>query len=114
VRSPLLRYQVMAWIVGTGLVILCCVGVPLRYLAGHPGVVQVVGPLHGFLYIVYLLVALDMAVRYRLHPVRTGIVLLAGTVPFASFVVERWTTRHLRGREPQRFDLLKTTTRAGR
>jgi integral membrane protein len=95
-RSPLLRYRFMAYLVGVGLVILVCIGVPLRYAAGVSAVVQVVGPLHGFLYIVYVLVALDMAWRYRIGLVWTAAAVLAGTVPFMSFVVERLLTRRLR------------------
>lgn len=100
-RTTLGRYRVLAWVVGVGLVILCCVGVPLRYLAGQSAVVAVVGPLHGFLYIVYLLATLDLAVRYRLPLWRLLVTALAGTVPFASFVVERWTSRDLAGQAPQ-------------
>ncbi|MCL4423763.1 MAG: DUF3817 domain-containing protein [Actinobacteria bacterium] len=43
----------MAYIVGTGLLILVLVGVPLQYAAGKPEVVQIVGPIHGMLYIIY-------------------------------------------------------------
>jgi integral membrane protein len=93
-KDPLLRYRVMAWIVGVGLVILVFVGIPLQVWANSDGVVQVVGPLHGFLYIVYLLVAFDLAVRRR-WPIWKGVIVLgAGTVPLLSFVVERWVTRN--------------------
>ncbi|MDX6205390.1 MAG: hypothetical protein QOF39_1447 [Frankiales bacterium] len=93
-KDPLLRYRVMAWVVGVGLVILVFVGVPLKYAADQKLVVQIVGPLHGFLYIVYLLVAFDLAVRRRWPIAKSILVLGAGTVPLLSFVVERWVTRH--------------------
>ena len=99
-KDPLLRYQVMAWVVGVGLVILVFVGIPLQ-LAGHKGVVQVVGPLHGFLYIVYLLAAFELAVRRRWPAWKTLLVLGAGTVPLLSFVVERWVTRDDAGAQPR-------------
>ena len=53
-RASLLFYRVLAYVVGVGLIILVLVGVPLKYLADSPGVVAVVGPMHGFLYMVYL------------------------------------------------------------
>ena len=56
----------MAYLVGVGLLVLVCVGVPLQYAAGKPAVVSVVGPIHGFLYIVYLLTVADLARRFRL------------------------------------------------
>jgi len=52
----------MAYVVGVGLLVLVLVGVPLQYVAGKPAVVQVVGPIHGFLYIVYLMTVADLAV----------------------------------------------------
>src|ERR1022692_3688956 len=54
-RLTLVRYRAMAYVVGVGLLVLVGVGVPLQYLANEPAVVSVAGPIHGFLYIVYLL-----------------------------------------------------------
>jgi len=88
------RFRVMAYVVGVGLVILVLVGVPLKYLADVPGVVEVVGPLHGLLYAVYLLATLDLAWRSRWSPVRAVLVMLAGTLPFLSFVAERQVAAH--------------------
>lgn len=92
-NTSLGRYRVMAWVTGVVLLVLVLVGVPLNHLAHSPGVVAVVGPLHGFLYIVYLIAALQLALQRRWPLVRTVLVLLAGTVPFLSFVMERRVTR---------------------
>jgi integral membrane protein len=97
-RAALVRYRVIAWVVGTGLIVLVCIGVPLKYLADQKAVVAAVGPLHGALYVVYLLITLDLAMRCRWHPVRTVLVMLAGTVPFLSFVAERMVTTQVEGR----------------
>ena len=74
--------------------LLSLVGIPLQ-AAGHKGVVNVVGPLHGFLYIVYVVVAFLMTrmVRMKIASPGTVIVLLAGIIPVATFVVERWVSR---------------------
>jgi integral membrane protein len=100
VQKALKRYRVIAYVVGVGLIILVCIGVPLRYLAHFAGVVAVVGPLHGALYIVYLLAVADLSLRLRWWPVRTVLVMLAGTVPFLSFVAERYVTRHVDAQVP--------------
>jgi integral membrane protein len=77
------------------LLILVFVGVPLNHLAHRPGVVAVLGPLHGFLYIVYLLTAVALAFLRRWPLLRTVLVMLAGTSPFLSFVAERKVSRLL-------------------
>ena len=41
-RGALLRYRIMAWITGVALIILCFVGLPLKYAADSDGVVAVV------------------------------------------------------------------------
>lgn len=100
VAAALNRYRVVAYLVGIFLVILVCVGMPLKYLADRPLVVSVVGPLHGFLYMAYLALSADLARRVRWGLGRTVVVLLAGTVPFLSFVAERSVTGEIRGRRP--------------
>jgi integral membrane protein len=93
VKSPsLLFYRVLAYTVGVGLVILVLVAVPLKYFADSPTLVAIVGPLHGFLYMVYLVAAVNLAFRSRWSPVKTVLVMLAGTIPFVSFVAERKVT----------------------
>jgi integral membrane protein len=93
VAAALLRFRIIAYVVGVGLLVLVFVGVPLNHLAHRPGVVAVLGPLHGFLYIVYLVTAVDLAFRCRWPLLRTVLVMLAGTIPFLSFVAERRVTR---------------------
>ncbi len=90
------RYRVMAWVVGVMLIALVLVAMPLKYLADTPGPVAVIGTAHGFLYAVYLLAAFDLALRARWSAKGTLLVLLAGTVPFLSFVAERVVTRRTR------------------
>jgi integral membrane protein len=82
----------MAYVTGVVLMILCFVGIPLQ-IAGHPALVGVVGTAHGILYMIYLVTAALLAWKLRLHPVRTVVLLLAGTIPILTFVVERWMTR---------------------
>jgi integral membrane protein len=88
-KGALSRYRVMAYVVGVGLLVLVLVAMPLKYFAGEPGPVAVVGPIHGFLYMVYLLACVDLAIKSRWTIKGTVLVMLAGTIPFLSFVAER-------------------------
>jgi integral membrane protein len=88
VSAALLRYRVMAYIVGIGLLILVFVGVPLQYAANTPQVAQIVGPIHGALYIVYLIAALDLARRARFTLLQMAAMVGAGFLPFLAFVIE--------------------------
>jgi integral membrane protein len=94
--SALTRFRVVAYVVGVVLILLVLVAMPLKYLADSPGMVAVIGPIHGFLYVVYLVVTFDLSMRQRWSLGRMVLLLLAGTIPFLSFVAERWATARVR------------------
>jgi integral membrane protein len=88
VRGALIRYRIMAWIVGVGL-ILVFVGIPFPTFEG------IIGPIHGTLYIVYLVTGADLARRAHWTLGRMAMVVVAGFVPFVAFIVERKVTHQL-------------------
>jgi integral membrane protein len=98
-NGALLRYRVMAYIVGTGLLVLTLVGVPLQYAAGKPEVVAIVGPIHGFLYIIYLAAAYDLARRARFTLLQLAAMIGAGLLPFLAFVIEHRVVRRVQAAE---------------
>ncbi len=91
-------YRFMAYVVGVLLIVLVFVGVPLQFGAGHPGVVNVVGPIHGFCYIVYLLSAANLARNERFSLKELLAIVLAGLLPFLAFIVERRVVRRVSNR----------------
>ena len=93
-----LRYRVMAFVTGVMLVLLVFVAMPIRYLGHNHGPVAVIGTAHGFLFMVYLLTAFDLGVRMRWRWLKLGLVMVAGTVPFASFYAEHRAHAELRAR----------------
>ena len=88
-NGALTRFRVMAWVTGVMLLILVFVAMPVKYIGDDDSLVRIVGVAHGWLYIVYIITVLTLAYQARWKPLRTLLVLLAGTVPFASFVAER-------------------------
>lgn len=95
VSGALVRFRVMAFVVGVGLLVLCAAMV-LKYAFDRPTAVQVWGPIHGFLYMVYVLTTLDLGMRARWGLGRMLLVALAGTVPFVSFWAEHRVVRWFR------------------
>ena len=95
VIGALIRYRVMAFIVGTGLLILVCVAVPLQYGAGVNLAAEIVGTMHGYLYIVYLISGADLARRAHWKLVRILMVVAAGFLPFLAFIVEHRVYRQM-------------------
>jgi integral membrane protein len=87
-HGALLRYRVMTYIVGSALIILVFVGVPLQVWGHVDLVAKVEGTIHGYLYLVYLFTAADLARRARWRIGRILAVVLSGFVPFLAFIVE--------------------------
>ena len=98
IKGALLRYRVMAWVVGILLVVLVVVGMPLKYFGGNDAVVVATGVPHGWLYMVLLITAYDLGRRVRWPWLRLGLIALAGTTPFLSFVAEHYATKDVRAR----------------
>lgn len=91
-RRSLRRYQVIAYVVGVWLLLLCGAMVA-KYGFHSEGPMRIIGPAHGFGYMIYLVLAFDLTRQVGWNLKRTLGVLLAGTVPFLSFVVERAVSR---------------------
>jgi integral membrane protein len=94
IKAALGRYRVIAYIVGVGLLALT-VATILDWGFNMPAAAEVVGPLHGFLYMIYLALGVDLALKARWSIVGAVLVLLAGTIPFLSFVAERQVTKRV-------------------
>lgn len=53
---------------------------------------------HGWLYVIYLVTGLDLAFRVRYSVWRTLAILIAGTIPFMSFVAEHYVRKDIESR----------------
>lgn len=94
-KSALARYRVMAYVTGVFLLLLC-LNMVLKYVVDQRGLGNWIPIGHGWLYMVYVAVAVDLWFRTRLDVTRMALVVLAGTIPFMSFVAERWVTSRVR------------------
>ena len=90
-EGALLRYRIMAYIVGVGLIVVF-ICIPFD------AVEKVVGFTHGVLYLIYLLTVLDLVRRAHLKLWTFLAMVACGWVPFLAFVMEHWLTRRLKAR----------------
>jgi integral membrane protein len=98
--AALTRFRVMAYATGVMLLLLVLVAMPLKYVWDSETAIAIIGPIHGFLYMVYVVTGFDLAVRAKWALTRTILVLLAGTVPVASFYAERKVTAWINAGTP--------------
>ncbi|MGV1035996.1 MAG: DUF3817 domain-containing protein [Candidatus Nanopelagicales bacterium] len=105
--GALLRYRVMAWITGVFLLtatIWAIVGYTmLDYSdpASKPSAYALMWTGHGWFYFIYLITAVDLTFRMRWSLLATGAILIAGTIPLASFFAEHWVTKRVKVQQAQ-------------
>lgn len=102
--GALLRFRIMAWVTGILLAALSVFGLPAKYLFGLAddgiiGAAYSIGWIaHGWLYILYVVTGLDISFRMRFSVGRTLAVLIAGTIPFASFFADHLVAKSVHAR----------------
>ena len=119
VRTALLRYQVMATVVGVLLIVLILIGVPLANFDGTSmwgvfdstpaiwtvgstphdvgeSITTVLGIAHGYLYMIFLVTAFLLSRRAAWPIGFTLVTLVCGTIPILSFWAERRATAKVR------------------
>lgn len=87
---PTLRWLRLTGLVeGTSTLVLFGVAMPLKYGAGMPMAVTVVGGIHGGLFVAYVAMIVLALARHR-WPVWRGVALfIAAIVPFGPFIMDR-------------------------
>jgi integral membrane protein len=96
VSAALARYKIMAVVVGLGLLVLT-LEVVLHYGFDDDSLAWW-SPIHGVLYMLYLVATADLGMKDRWSIGRMVGVMLAGVVPFFSFIMERKVARAVEGR----------------
>lgn len=88
--SSLLRwFKTIALAEGISFLLLLGVAMPLKYMAGLPIAVTVMGSLHGALFIAYAVAALMLFTHEKWPLERLSGVFLASVLPGGTFVLER-------------------------
>jgi len=71
---------------GSSLLLLLGVAMPLKYYAGIPEAVKIVGPLHGVLFLTFLVLLFSHTLKGELSFVKTLTGFFASFIPFGTFV----------------------------
>lgn len=83
------RLRIIAFLEGISLLILVFVAVPMKYFFGNPAVSQVMGPVHGALFLLFIFNALSTGVEQNWKfRTTTWKVLLACIIPFGTFYID--------------------------
>ena len=88
-RNPIPPLRTLAIVEAVSFLVLLLVAMPLKYLAGLPGAVKVVGWLHGLLFIAFCAALIHATVAARWPLARAALVFVAALLPFGPFLLDR-------------------------
>lgn len=84
------RLRLIGFLEGVSLLILLGIAVPLKYVFANPALVRSIGPVHGMLFLLFVVNTLQVGVEQQWKfRTTTWKVLLACIVPFGTFYIDR-------------------------
>src|SRR5688572_17675000 len=84
------RLRAIGFLEGTSLLLLLFVAMPVKYLLGYPILVQVIGLIHGILFLLFVWHTVRLSSERRWPFFKTTWkVLLSSVVPFGTFYIDR-------------------------
>ncbi len=89
-NSNIGRLRFLGLLEGVSLLLLVGIAVPAKHLYGHPVLVEVIGPIHGVLFLLFVFNALSVGAEYQWKFKTTAwLILVASFVPFGTFYIDR-------------------------
>ncbi|RAI80508.1 DUF3817 domain-containing protein [Macrococcoides goetzii] len=86
-------FRFFGFLEGGSLLLLMGIAMPLKYMAGKPEVVTVVGSIHGFLFTIYIvtLVLMTIKVKWNFKWPLAGFIV--AFIPFGTFIYDHYFVR---------------------
>jgi integral membrane protein len=88
-RNPVLLLRNLAMIEGVSFIVLLLIAMPLKYVAGWPLAVKVVGMIHGVLFVAFVAAWAWTILIARWRVGRATLVMASALLPFGPFVIDR-------------------------
>lgn len=90
-KSPLGRLRIVAILEGISFLVLLGIAMPLKYLAGIPEPVRVVGMAHGVLFVLYVILLIQVAIEKSWSFKKSILAFIASFIPFGTFYADaKW------------------------
>ena len=87
-QSALGRFRFMGILEGSSLVILLFIAMPLKYWFGMPAAVTIIGTIHGYIFLAYLIAIVYAMIAVK-WPYRFTIgAVLSAFIPFGNFILD--------------------------
>lgn len=82
------RLRLIAFLEGISLLVLIFIGMPAKYMWEQPILVKTIGPVHGGLFLLFIVMALIVALQVKWKFITTLVVMASSFIPFGTFYVD--------------------------
>ena len=89
-RPYLQKLRVIGVVEGISTLLLFGIAMPLKYLADMPIAVRIVGPIHGFLFLLLVYMFITAVERIPIPKRLASAGIFGAVIPFGPFVVDVW------------------------
>lgn len=90
-KTALGRLRILCLLEGLSLLFLLFIAVPMKYFGRDPALVKLIGPVHGTLFLLFVLNTFSVAVAYKWNFKKTTWkVLIACIIPFGTFYIDKY------------------------
>lgn len=80
------RLRLLTFLEGLSLILLVGIAMPLKYIYNNPSLVKILGPIHGVLFILFVLNIVTVGIEYKWNFRGTvWMAIIASFIPFGTF-----------------------------
>lgn len=91
------RLRILGFLEGISLLVLFFVAVPMKYLLHDPSITKTLGPIHGAIFLLFLLNTASVGIEQNWKfKTTTWKILLACFIPFGTFYIDHKIFRNLK------------------
>jgi integral membrane protein len=83
------RFRLISFVEGFSYLLLVFIAMPLKYFAGIPMAVKIVGMAHGVLFILFILALFLAKIKYKWHTGLTFQLFVYSLIPFGFILIEK-------------------------
>lgn len=93
IKDPMDRFRLVAFVEGVSFLVLLFISMPMKYYLGFKTFSYYVGLSHGYLFVLYLVFAIEILIRKRITILQFFIAFIASIVPFGTFINDKYLKR---------------------
>lgn len=96
-KSKIGQLRIIAFLEGVSLLVLVFIGMPFKYWLNSPALVKTLGPIHGILFLLFVVNTIVVATAENWSfKTTTWKVLLSSFIPFGTFYIDKKILREVK------------------